>query len=125
MDLAKALNKPIHTITVVQGVANFIQGGEVVASDPAVVEEYSKKTDSHAAKLLAEVRSLASERQIEVNARAVTGDPVDAIMEALKEHECDLLIVGLRVHPGLLERLVPNTSRQITERAPCCIMGVR
>jgi nucleotide-binding universal stress UspA family protein len=68
---------------------------------------------------------MASAAGVEMVAEWVAGDEITSIVDAVLTHHCDLLIVGLRRHPGLLDRLISKTAQTLTERAPCSVLGVR
>jgi len=125
IELASKLHRPIHTVTVVESLPNYISVQAYAPLDDQVVAQIVEQRDAHAKGLLDEVQSLAAQANIEITSEAVTGDEVGAIVEAVQKQQADLLIVGLRSHPGLLERFAPNTGKSLAEKSPCSILGVR
>lgn len=125
IDLAAKLDKPLFVLNVVEGMPHGLTAITYAPSDEAVVEQAIAQSDQAVNSLLQEAHALAAESGITITAEAVVGDEVEAIVEAVNRHGCDLLVVGLRRHPGLLERLAPSTGKSLSEKAPCSILGVR
>lgn len=124
-ELAAKLGKPLFTVTVIEGVPDYITASAYAPIDGTVIEAITEQQNAYIRQLLDEVRSVAAEAGADVTAEAVVGREVDAIIDAVRAHECDLLVVGLRAHPGLVDRLTARTTASLTERAPCSILGVR
>jgi nucleotide-binding universal stress UspA family protein len=110
---------------VIEGIRD-IYGLEMAAhADSQTVEEVVKAEDATLQGLLASASELARASGVTLRAEQVDGDVVDGIIGAVNRNGADLLIVGLRHHAGLIERLFPQTAHTLTERAPCSVLGVR
>lgn len=125
IELAALLHVPLRLITVYEGLPDHIQVEAIATSDASVVEEVAQREDAAKAALLGDCHSRATSLGVELITETRTGDAVSAIVEAVDQHRCDLLIVGLRHHPGLIERLTSRTAQTLTERASCSVLGVR
>lgn len=76
--------------------------------------------------LAAEAKSTAALKGISLTPIGISGeDAVEAILDAISENKCDLLVIGLRQHVGLLDRMLNRTQEHLEERAPCSVLGVR
>lgn len=76
-------------------------------------------------RLLGEATRKLAGYGIEATAVERTGDPADAIVEAAREAEADLIVVGTR-HRGILERLlIGSVSGELVVEAPCDVLVVR
>ncbi|MFT4113008.1 universal stress protein [Silvibacterium sp.] len=70
-----------------------------------------------------EARALATEHGIEAASYIVAGREVISIVEFLREHHADLLILGLHSHTSHVSRLW-NSIFSLAQDAPCSILGV-
>jgi len=52
----------------------------------------------------------------------ISGDEVGTIIDCTKRHHSDLLVLGMRKHSWLMEG---HTAKDLTERAPCALLGIR
>lgn len=123
--IAASLKKPLYSVSVVDEVPKYITGAAYGPVDSSTVEDILGHRDAFAKRLVEEVRAAATEAGCEVTAETAVGNIVDVIVDTVGKYDCDLLVIGLRAHPGLIERLVPHTGRSITDRAPCSVLGVR
>lgn len=125
VNIAARLQKPLYAVTVVPQLPPALSVQAFAPSDETVVEEIVHQSDARVAKLLREVREEAEKCDVDVTAEAIAGAEVDAIVDAINKFQCDLLIVGLKPRPGLIDRLVPSTGQAVSDRAPCSILGIR
>ena len=125
IDLSAKLDSPLFVLNVVERVRPELAAVTYAPSDEAVVEQAVAQSDLAVNALLQEAHERAAAAGITITTESVVGNEVDAIVDAVNRHRCDLLVVGLRRHPGLLERIAPGTGSSLTARAPCSILGVR
>lgn len=125
IELAALFDVPLRLITVYEGLPDHIHVEAIAASDATVIEEVEQREEAARATMLRDCRSQATALGVELIAETIDGDAVDTIVDAVDRHGCDLLIVGLRRHPGLIERLTSRTAQTLTERAGCSVLGVR
>ena len=57
-----------------------------------------------------------------LDAEPISGDEVGSIVECTKRHHSDLLVLGMRKHSWLM---AGHTAKDLTERAPCALLGIR
>ena len=60
----------------------------------------------------------------DVDTLAVEGDPVDALVDAVKDRKVDLLVVGNRGLNSLAGRLLGSVPANITHKAACDVLIV-
>jgi nucleotide-binding universal stress UspA family protein len=58
-------------------------------------------------------------------ARPREGDPAHQIIDAAREQEADLVVVGSRGHGGLTRLLLGSVARNVLYGAPCSVLVVR
>lgn len=124
-ELARKLELPIRTVTVIEDIPAYVTTSQFGMIDSSTIVALQEQRDAFTKELLKEVDAVAAEYGVGIDAEATAGNPVDAIVDAVNKYGCSLLVIGLRHHPGLIERLTSHTGRDITERAPCSVMGVR
>jgi len=123
--LASRFDNKLHTITVIEGSPDYVLAGAYGPIDPALVGEMVAERESQHQGLVNEARSLAFDADVEIHSEIVVGAAVESIVQAVTQHGCDLLIIGLNQHPGLLAALTSHTGYDVTERAPCSVLGIR
>jgi nucleotide-binding universal stress UspA family protein len=73
---------------------------------------------------LEQARAILSERGLEAELVASTGQPAEAIVKLAEERGADLIVVGMR-RKGFFERLVEGSVAQdVMRRATCDVLAV-
>lgn len=124
-ELASKLEVPIRTITVIEDFPAYVTTSQYGLIDSQTVEALEEQREAFTKELLAEVSEVGGEFGVLIEAEAQMGNAVDSIVDAVAKYGCGLLVMGLRRHPGLVERLTSHTARDLTERAPCSVLAVR
>jgi nucleotide-binding universal stress UspA family protein len=125
-EFCACMDLPLCTVTVIDGAPDYMSASGVAPLDASTLELLEQQRVAYGAELFRKVHEMADRHGItDLCAETAYGDPLDSIMTAIELHRCDLLVIGLRVHPGLIERLLPRTGRMLTERAPCSVLSVR
>jgi nucleotide-binding universal stress UspA family protein len=99
-------------------VVNVIPAQSVSARLETVSDEERKRQES----LLADARSLLSDRGVEMQAIAVAGDPVTEIRAAAERSGADILVVG-QEH-GARHLIHSPVSTRLLRQAPCDVLVV-
>lgn len=123
--LAARHNVELFTVTVVEGLPDYVAAATYAPVDPGTLHEKVAERQSECLALADEAIRLASDAGVRAHAGIATGNAVEAIVEAVRRHGCDLLIIGLNRHPGLVSALLSHTGFDVTEHAPCSVLGVR
>jgi nucleotide-binding universal stress UspA family protein len=74
---------------------------------------------------LEEAQRFLSERGIEAEAVEAQGDPGAVIVEAAKDADADLVVVGSRGLNPIERILLGSVSSKVVHRAPCDVLVVR
>jgi len=70
------------------------------------------------------VRALFSDAEVEAEFAGVAGDPAEELIDAAKQRQADLIVVGTH-EPGFLERLLAGSvSQDVARRARCDVLIV-
>lgn len=125
IEMASKLQQVLYTVTVTEGLPEFVVAGAYEPVDPDLVGKVAANCEDRRRSLIDEATCLAKDAGVELHAEGRSGPAVDSIIEAVRQHACDLLIIGLNHHAGLVARLAAHTGRDVTERAPCSVLGVR
>lgn len=88
----------------------------------ARLETVSDDERTQQERLLADARSLLSDRGVEMQAIAVAGDPVTEIRAAAERSGADILVVGQQ--QGARHLIHSSVSKRLIRRAPCDVLVV-
>jgi len=70
-------------------------------------------------------RELAAARGLSLEPHLFPGHPVAAIVEFVRTHDYDLLVVGFMGHSALYNRLIGSTTDRLVDHAPCAVLVVK
>jgi universal stress protein A len=95
----------------------LVAGDPFIAPLPPPAAETEVPLDGREAaeKNLERARGSLAGRSVDVEYRAVTGDPADEIVAAAKDAGADLVVVGTR-EPGIVDRLLSGSVSQAVAR---------
>jgi nucleotide-binding universal stress UspA family protein len=118
MELAKALGAELSVVTVLEPLPGYYSFA--VSSVPAWNWTEGKRIRYSA--LQAEARQQAKAAGVVLDAELISGDEVGSVVKCAKTHHADLLVLGMRKHSWLM---TGHTARDIAERAPCAVLGIK
>jgi len=118
IELAKTLGAELTVVTVLEPLPGYYSFA--VSSVPAWNWTEEKRIRYGA--LQAEARQQAKAAGVVFDAELINGDEVNTIVECAKRHHSDLLVLGMRKHGWLM---AGHTAKDLTERAPCALLGIR
>ena len=101
---------------------------EELPSFPASIDEVTEaQSDAGAvfAKVLRAAKAKAKAAGVPFEAHIVSGHPVTTIVEFVKAHGYDVLVVGFMGHSALYNRLIGSTSDRLVRHAPCKVLVVK
>jgi nucleotide-binding universal stress UspA family protein len=70
-------------------------------------------------------RQLAAAHGLSLQPHLVPGHPVSTIVEFVRTHDYDLLVVGFMGHSALYNRLIGSTTDRLVNHAPCAVLVVK
>lgn len=89
------------------------------------VEEERRLEESECAALLREASARAATRDVKIKGEIRAGHPAKAILEAAKEHNVDLVVIGHSGHSGVWEMFLGSTAEKVSRHASCSVLVVR
>jgi nucleotide-binding universal stress UspA family protein len=82
--------------------------------------------DSHTANfVLSEARERLLDRQLPATYLPLLGDPAERLIDAARDVDADLVVVGSRSHNGTVRQVLGSVSDDVVRRAPCDVLVVR
>jgi nucleotide-binding universal stress UspA family protein len=117
LELANRYGAPLHTISVEEVPRYAGAIGEVV--------EEKDLANHRFAEALAEARRMAAAANVPVQCHVIVGHEVKTIIEFIKAHGFDLLVVGFLGHSALYDRVMGSTCQSLVRLAPCSVLVVK
>jgi len=120
IDLAKALRAELNVVTVLEPLPSYYSFA--ISAVPAVHWTETEEKRARYSALQAEARRQAKAAGLVLDTELISGDEVGTIIDCTKRHHSDLLVLGMRKHGWLM---AGHTAKDLTERAPCALLGIR
>ena len=120
IELAKALRAELSVVTVLEPLPSYFSFA--ISAVPAVHWTETEEKRARYSALQAEARQQAKAVGLVIDAELISGNEVSTIIDCTKRHHSDLLVLGMRKHSWLMEG---HTAKDLTERAPCALLGIR
>lgn len=125
IDLAKAIGAQLTLLHVIPPLPVPLVGmGEML--DPATVESLSQTAARESDRILAEAEAAGAKAGVVVQTDVVKQDlPHRAIVEAVKRHNCDLIVMASHGRKGLSGLLLGSETQRVLLNAPIPVLVVR
>lgn len=68
---------------------------------------------------------MASAQGVELRPHVVVGHEVKTILEYIKRHGFDLLVIGFMGHSAIYDRVMGSTCQSLIRLAPCSVLVVK
>ena len=120
IEVAKALRAELSVVTVLEPLPSYFSFA--ISAVPAVHWTETEEKRARYSALQAEAQQQAKAAGLVIDAELISGDEVGTIIDCTKRHHSDLLVLGLRKHGWLM---AGHTAKDLTERAPCALLGIR
>lgn len=118
VDLAKHYGAELHEICIEEHLPHYAATiGEVLETKQEATEYFRQVTRD--AELLAETHG------IRLTSHVVPGHVVEAIVQFVKEHGFDVLVIGFMGHSRIFDRIWGGTSQNLTRLASCSVLIVK
>jgi|WetSurMetagenome_2_1015567.scaffolds.fasta_scaffold88401_2 nucleotide-binding universal stress UspA family protein len=117
IDLASQVGAELHTISIEEVPRYAGTIGEVVEEKAAANGRY--------ADAISRVRGLGAAKGIEIRSHVIVGHEVKTIIEFIKRHGFDLLVIGFMGHSAIYERVMGGTCQNLVRLAPCSVLVVK
>ena len=117
LDLAKRYGIELHTISV-----------EELPQMPETIGELIEEKDAANGffnGVVKKAREMAAAQGIELHPHVVTGHEVHVIVEYVKRHNFDLLVIGFMGHSAVYDRVMGSTCQSLVRLVPCTVLVVK
>lgn len=118
LTLAKALEAELHVVMVEEDLPKY-------AATIGEYEEVKQQRDAYFAQLEKQVHLAAQLAGVLVHTHIVVGHEVWSIVEFVKQHHVELVVIGHRGHSTLHERVFGSTAASLVMHVPCHVLVVR
>jgi len=115
--LAKAFGAELHTLSVEEVPHYAGTVGEVVETKDLADHKFHEA--------IVQARAMAHREGIEVRPHVIVGHEVKTILEFVKSHDFDLLVVGFMGHSAIYDRMMGSTCQSLVRLVPCTVMVVK
>ncbi len=116
LDLARASGGRVRVVTAVKVAEGVVDTCAIVMAD---------KGTQRARELLAELVALAPDAQQLVEVEVTCGSPGDVLLEQVREHDIDHLVIGHTERGALARWLLGSVSDDVLDRAGVPVTVVR
>ena len=117
IEIAKRSQAELHSITVEEVPRLPETVGEVI-EEKAVANGKFKN-------ILEKARDMAAKEGVSLHTHVLVGHEVKTIMELIKKHGFDLLVIGFMGHSAIYERVMGSTCQSLVRLAPCSVLVVK
>jgi nucleotide-binding universal stress UspA family protein len=117
IDMALKYGAELHMISV-----------EEIPHLAETIDEVDGEREAAAHRLLPVIeraRQLAAAHGLALEPHLLPGHPVAAIVEFVRTHDFNLLVVGFMGHSALYNRLIGSTTDRLVDHAPCAVLVVK
>jgi nucleotide-binding universal stress UspA family protein len=119
--LAKTIGAQLDTVTVVTELPAYVAFAD--GGGPGIRHQLESGRAKFYEDLREQAQFIGTEEGIELQAHLVDGHEVDAIVEFLRSHKADLLVVGIHHREMYVARLW-STVYELAQSSPCSVLGV-
>ena len=91
----------------------------------AEVEVERERADRRFAPMIERAKKLAALRGLTLECHLLPGHPVPTIVNFVRTHGFDLLVIGFMGHSALYKSLIGSTTDWLVELAPCAVLVVK
>ena len=91
----------------------------------AEVEVERERADRRFAPMIERAKKLAALRGLTLECHLLPGHPVPTVVNFVRTHGFDLLVIGFMEHSALYKSLIGSTTDWLVELAPCAVLVVK
>ena len=118
INLAKCCGAELHSISVEEDLPHY-------AATVGEVLEAKAEKDGYFVKLVREAKEMAAKEGVVLHTNVVAGHEVQTIVDYVREHHFDLVVIGFMGHSKIYDRVWGSTSQNIARLVPCTVMVVK
>jgi nucleotide-binding universal stress UspA family protein len=117
IELSKRYGAPLHTISIEEVPQHAGPIGEVI--------EEKTTANGRFGDAIQKARESASKAGVEITTHVIVGHEVKSIVEFIKRHAFDVLVIGFLGHSALYDRIMGGTCQGLVRLAPCSVLVVK
>lgn len=117
IDLAKRYGIELHTISVEEMPRMPETVGEII-EEQDIANGFFKDA-------IKKARQMASAENVELRPHILVGHEVHVIVEYVKHHKFDLLVIGFMGHSAVYDRVMGSTCQSLVRLVPCNVLVVK
>jgi nucleotide-binding universal stress UspA family protein len=118
IDLATHYDAELHEICIEEHLPHY------AATIGEVIEANQKATD-YFRRVTREAELVAEAHGIRLTSHVVPGHVVEAIVQFVKDHGFNVLVIGFMGHSRIFDRIWGGTSQNVTRLASCSVLVVK
>ena len=115
--MAQRYEAELHTITVEEVPRYAGTVGEVIE------EKDTANGKSHEA--INQAKEMAEKKGLKINSHLIVGHEVKTILEFIKKHKYDILIIGFMGHSAIYDRVMGSTCQSLVRLASCSVLVIK
>jgi nucleotide-binding universal stress UspA family protein len=123
IELAAEFNATLTAIAVVHVLPPYAAYAAVSSSEALQMMKWDEQDSS--VRLLENAQREGARHDIEIKAILSDGPVVATVVEAVRQNDIDLLVLGIHPEQGLLDWLTGSTAHELAQKATCDLLGVR
>ena len=118
IELARGVGADLGVATVLEPVPAYFS----FAMFANTAFDWKENNRARCIQLQAQARRWAAAAGLYLDTHLINGDEVSGILECARRYNSDLLVFGMRKHGW---PMAGHTAKDIAERAPCAVLGIR
>jgi len=118
ISLTKCYGAELHSISVEEDLPRY-------AATVGEVLEAKAEKNGYFAKLVEEAKEMAAKEGLVLHTKVVAGHEVQTIVDYVRDHHFDLVVIGFMGHSKIYDRVWGSTSQNIARLVPCTVMVVK
>src|SRR4030042_348880 len=118
IDLAKHYGAELHSISVEEDLPHY-------AATVGEVLEAKAEKNNYFGRMNEEAQQMANREGVSLHTHVIAGHEVQTIVDYVREHHFDLVVIGFIGHSKIYDRVWGSTSQNIARLVPCTVMIVK
>jgi nucleotide-binding universal stress UspA family protein len=127
ISVAKLYNAELNAITVLTSDIGYIYSSPGVESPPLTVKEIVLLAEDEAKNWFDEIKEKANKKGIQLKTEPIVAKKslLNTILEYVKEHNINLVVVGTRGRSGIKKMLLGSIASGLVTYSPCPVLVIK
>lgn len=117
IDLSRDSGAELHTLSVLEVPQYAGTMGEVIEEKEAANGRYGKAIEK--------AKEMAEGKGVHLHCHVMVGHEVKSIVEFVRAHSFDLLVIGFMGHSAIYNRIMGSTCQNLVRLTPCSVLVVK